>query len=158
MGLFFVGDNNKKNIEVILISTLVSRRVFTLVIVITIYLFWRSKWKQQYLLLQIHESEWICPCKVNFCPYWFSNQCYILINFTFITICYMHALSVTTYKLCICWKLWPSIMIKNASALSLLLSKESKILKRIVKKINIVRPQKNEKWHIKCWNVFCEIT
>jgi hypothetical protein len=42
--------------------------------------------------------------------------------------------------------------------LSLLLSKESKILKRIVKKINIVRPQKNEKWHIKCWNVFCEIT
>jgi hypothetical protein len=42
--------------------------------------------------------------------------------------------------------------------LSLLLSKESKILKRIGKKINIVRPKKKEKWHIKCWNVFCEIT
>ncbi len=33
-------------------------------------------------------------------------------------------------------------MIKNASAFSLLLSNESKILKRIVKKINIVRPKK----------------
>jgi hypothetical protein len=46
VGFFFVGDNNKKNIEVILISTLVSGSVLTLVIVITIYLFWRSKQKQ----------------------------------------------------------------------------------------------------------------
>jgi len=57
MGFFFVGENNKKNIEVILISTLVSGGVLTLVIVITIYLFWRSKREQQYLLLQIHESK-----------------------------------------------------------------------------------------------------
>lgn len=33
-------------------------------------------------------------------------------------------------------------MIKNASTLSLLLSRESKIPKKIMKKINIVRPQK----------------
>jgi hypothetical protein len=33
-------------------------------------------------------------------------------------------------------------MIKNGSALSVLLSKESKISKRIVKKINIIRPKK----------------
>jgi hypothetical protein len=39
-------------------------------------------------------------------------------------------------------KIVTSIMIKNASAFSLLLSNESKILKRIVKKINIVRPKK----------------
>jgi hypothetical protein len=51
------GDNNKKNIEVILISTLVSGSVLTLVIIITIYLFWRSKREQRYLLLQIHESK-----------------------------------------------------------------------------------------------------
>ncbi len=57
MGLFFVGDNNKNNIEVILISTLVSGNVLTLVIVITIYLFWKSKREQRYLLLQIQESE-----------------------------------------------------------------------------------------------------
>jgi hypothetical protein len=51
------GDNNKKTIEVVLISTLVSGSVLTLVIVITIYLFWRSKREQRYLLLQIHESK-----------------------------------------------------------------------------------------------------
>jgi uncharacterized protein YjbI with pentapeptide repeats len=62
------GDSNKNNIEVILISTLVSGSVLTLVIVITIYLFWRSKQKQRRLLLQIHESKSICPCKVKFCP------------------------------------------------------------------------------------------
>ncbi len=54
---FFVGDDNKKNIEVILISTLVSGSIVILVIVITIYLFWRNKRKQQYLLLQIQESK-----------------------------------------------------------------------------------------------------
>ncbi len=54
---FFVVDNNKKNIEVILISTLVSGSIVTLVIVIAIYLFWRNKRKQQYLLLQIQESK-----------------------------------------------------------------------------------------------------
>jgi hypothetical protein len=43
VGFFFVGDNGKKNIEVILISKLVSGNVFALVIVITIYLFRRSK-------------------------------------------------------------------------------------------------------------------
>jgi hypothetical protein len=89
-GFFFVGDNYKKNIEVILISTLVSGSVLTLVIVITIYLFWKSKQKQWYLLLQIHESNKICPCKVNFHPYWFSNQCYIVLNFKFITMCLMY--------------------------------------------------------------------
>jgi hypothetical protein len=57
MWVFFVGDTNKKTIEVILISTLVSGSVLTLVIVITIYLFWRSKREQRYLLLQIHESK-----------------------------------------------------------------------------------------------------
>ncbi len=57
MWVCFVGDNNKNNIEVILISTLVSGSVLTLVIVITIYLFWRSKREQRYLLLQIHESK-----------------------------------------------------------------------------------------------------
>ncbi|KAH9553232.1 hypothetical protein CY35_09G108300 [Sphagnum magellanicum] len=50
------GDSNKKNIEVVLISTLVSGSVLTLVIVITIYLFWRSKRKQRHLLLQLHEK------------------------------------------------------------------------------------------------------
>ncbi|KAH9553217.1 hypothetical protein CY35_09G107200 [Sphagnum magellanicum] len=50
------GDNNKKTIEVVLISTLVSGSVLTLVIVITIYLFWRSKQEQRYLLHQIHEK------------------------------------------------------------------------------------------------------
>ncbi|CAK9882202.1 unnamed protein product [Sphagnum jensenii] len=54
--LIIFGDNNKKNIEVILISTLVSGSIVTLVIVITIYLFWRNKRKQQYLLLQIQEK------------------------------------------------------------------------------------------------------
>ncbi|CAM6008850.1 unnamed protein product [Sphagnum balticum] len=54
--LIISGDNNKKNIEVILISTLVSGSIVTLVIVITIYLFWRNKRKQQYLLLQIQEK------------------------------------------------------------------------------------------------------
>jgi preprotein translocase subunit SecF len=69
MWVFFVGDNDKKNIEMILIFTLVSGSVLTLVIVITIYLFWKSKQKQRYLLLQIHESNKICPCKINFHPY-----------------------------------------------------------------------------------------
>jgi preprotein translocase subunit SecF len=46
MWVFFVGDNDKKNIEMILIFTLVSGSVLTLVIVITIYLFWKSKQKQ----------------------------------------------------------------------------------------------------------------
>ncbi|CAK9237261.1 unnamed protein product [Sphagnum troendelagicum] len=50
------GDNNKKNIKVILISTLVSGSIVTLVLVITIYLFWRNNRKQQYLLLQIQEK------------------------------------------------------------------------------------------------------
>ncbi|CAM6061030.1 unnamed protein product, partial [Sphagnum tenellum] len=54
--LLLACDNNKKNIEVILISTLVSGSIVTLVIVITIYLFWRNKRKQQYLLLQIQEK------------------------------------------------------------------------------------------------------
>jgi H+/Cl- antiporter ClcA len=43
--------------KVIIISTIVSGIVLALVIAITTCLFWRSRQRQRYLLLQLHESK-----------------------------------------------------------------------------------------------------
>ncbi|CAK9236400.1 unnamed protein product [Sphagnum troendelagicum] len=47
--------SNKNTRKVIIISTIVSGSVLALVIAITICLFWKSRQRQRYLLLQLHE-------------------------------------------------------------------------------------------------------
>ncbi|CAM6055326.1 unnamed protein product, partial [Sphagnum tenellum] len=53
---FIILDTSNKNTrKVIIISTIVSGSVLALVIAITICLFWKSRQRQRYLLLQLHE-------------------------------------------------------------------------------------------------------
>jgi len=57
---FLIDTSNINTRKVIIISTIVSGIVLALVIAITTCLFWKSRQRQRYLLLQLHESKWIC--------------------------------------------------------------------------------------------------
>jgi hypothetical protein len=54
---FLIDTSNNNTRKVIIISTVVSGIVLALVIVITTCLFWRSRQRQRYQLLQLHESK-----------------------------------------------------------------------------------------------------